>query len=132
MEFGDFIRSGRTALGDGSIYERLRRDPAVVVDPFIFHGGLIYDPRFSPTLAAIHREYIDVSRKAGLPMLALTDTWRASADRVARSAHAARDVNADNARFLKTIAAGYGSDGPPIFVGGLIGPKGDAYKPEEA
>lgn len=132
MDFAELIRSGRTALGDGSVYERIRRDPAVVVDPFIFHGGLIYDPQFAPVLAGIHREYIDVSRRAGLPMLALTDTWRAGADRVARSAHRDRDVNADNARFLKGIAAEYGSDGPPVFVGGLIGPKGDAYKPEEA
>jgi homocysteine S-methyltransferase len=34
--------------------------------------------------------------------------------------------------FINRIRDGYGTKGQPIFIGGQIGPRGDAYAPEEA
>jgi homocysteine S-methyltransferase len=65
-------------------------------------------------------------------MLALTDTWRANQERIARSRFSGRRINHDNARFLIGLRESYGPAASPICIGGLTGPRGDAYKPEEA
>jgi len=134
MRFEEFVAdtsSASIALSEGSIFERLRRDPAVEYDPYIFHASLIYNDNARQVLADIHREYVDVAQKYQLPIFMLTDTWRASAERIKSSNFKGNKVNQDNARFLLDLKAGY-EDSMNIFIGGLIGPHGDAYKPEEA
>jgi homocysteine S-methyltransferase len=132
MDFASFVARRELALSEGSVYERLRRDPTVTFDPHIYHGGLIYHDRYRAILEGVHRDYIEVGRKADFAMFTLTDTWRTSLDRVALSAFAGHDVNGDNAKFLKAICESYEAGGPPLFVGGQIGPKNDAYTPAEA
>jgi len=118
-------------LAEGSVYELLRRDPAIEFDPEIAHAGLIYDDRFRERLAAVHMGYIAIAREHGLPLVALADTWRASAARIARSAFAGRAVNQDNVRFMRELREQAGN-GAPIVITGLTGPRGDAYRPSEA
>jgi len=125
--FADLITARTPMLTEGSIYERLRRDPQVRFDPQLCHGAMVYDQ--AETLAAAHGVYIDVAKKAGLPILIFTDTWRSTTERVAASAFAGRTVNEDNAAFLKRLA---GESGHRVFVGGLTGCRGDAYRPEQA
>lgn len=119
-------------LTEGSIYERLRRHPAAELDPHLAHAGLIYDPQAAGILAQVHHEYLDVGQRHRLPMIALTDTWRASRERIDRSPFASRAVNQDNARFLCAIRDTYGPQAAPMLIGGLMGCRGDAYRPEEA
>jgi homocysteine S-methyltransferase len=132
VRFDEFLATGSFCLSEGSVYERLRRDPSISFDPFIAHGGLIYDPGAAPVLEQVHRDYLDVAQRYGLPIFILTDTWRASRERIANSGFSDRNVNLDNAVFLSRIRLSYGSTISPIFIGGLTGPKGDAYLPEEA
>lgn len=132
MRFDQFVRTASFALSEGSIYERLRRDPAVRFDPELFHATLIYEPAHAAVLERVHREYLDVGQRHGLPMFALTDTWRASRERIDRSAFRGRPVNEDNARFLAGLRQSYGPDAARIYLGGQIGPRGDAYAPREA
>ncbi len=124
----DVIASRTPVLTEGSVYEVLRRDPRVQFDPHIAHAGLIYDDHAREVLAGIHRRYLDIARRLGLPFLAFTDTWRASGERVAKSRFHDRDVNRDNAAFLRDILG----DAPETFLGALTGPRGDAYRPDEA
>jgi homocysteine S-methyltransferase len=145
----DFVTTLKTApliLTDGSVYERLRRDPSVQFDPYIAQAACVYDPPGVETrhgaslppyggaflLAGIHREYLDVAQRHGLPMLALADTWRASFERIDRSTCRGRRVNQDNVAFLRDVCAPYVAAGMTVFVGGQVGPRGDAYKPEDA
>jgi homocysteine S-methyltransferase len=132
MRFLECLAGGAFALSEGSIYERLRRNATVRFDPFLSHAALIYDAQFRSVLERVHREYLDVGQRYRLPMLALTDTWRASRERVRQSAFRDRDVNLDNVRFLAGIRRDYGATAAPIFIGGQIGPRGDAYTPEDA
>lgn len=126
IDFSTLIARRLPALTEGSIYERLRRDPEIALDAEIRHGGLVY---LAPEkLAALHRGYFDVARAAHLPMLALTDTWRTSAERIAASAFAGRPVNRDSVVFLRRLCADYNG----LYVGGLMGCRGDAYRPGEA
>ena len=132
MRITTFLETASFGLSEGSIYERLRRHPAVPFDPHVAHAGLIYDPEAALLLERVHREYLDIGQSYGFAMFALTDTWRASQERIDRSRFAGAPVNQDNARFIARLRDSYGPQAPPIFVGGNIGPRGDAYRPAEA
>ncbi len=72
-------------LGEGSLYERLRREPAVRFDDEIAHATLVYDDAARAVLERTHREYLDIGQALGVPMLTATDTWRANRERQDRS-----------------------------------------------
>lgn len=130
MNVEQFLASGATAMTEGAVVERLARDPSIYIDPQILNGALIYDASAREKLASIHSEYIAAARAENMPILVFTDTWRCSRARLQLSAYRDRPVNEDNARFLLDLRASFG-DGSPIFIGGQIGPSGDAYKPAE-
>jgi homocysteine S-methyltransferase len=132
MRFDEFVKNASFALSEGSVYERLRRHPSIEFDPYIFHASLIYDDKSVRILEGVHREYIDVAQKHRLPILILTDTWRANQERINSSKFKSYHVNQDNAKFMIGLRESYGSFAESIFIGGQIGPRGDAYKPEEA
>ena len=132
MQFETFFKHADFILTEGSIYERLRRDPRFEFDPYLAHAGFIYDPDQASALAQACREYIDIGQQVGLPMMVVTATWRASQERIDRSRFKTDAVNQDNVQFMLNLRAEYEAAGPPIFVGGIIGPKGDAYRPQES
>jgi len=129
MNLREAIGRDETILAEGSVFELLRRDPRVAFDPDIAHAGLVYDDASRDLLAAVHRDYAAIAREAGLRPLIFADTWRASAERVARSRFRGLDVNGDNARFILGVAA---ASGTKPFVAAYLGPRGDAYRPAEA
>lgn len=129
MILRDALEQGETILAEGSVYELLRRDSRVAFDPEIAHAGLVYDDKARELLAAIHREYAGIADDAGLRPMIFADTWRASAERIERSPYRGLDVNGDNARFIRGLAA---DAGVTPFVAAYTGPQGDAYKPNEA
>ncbi len=113
-------------IGEGSIYEQLRRRPETPFDPLVGTGALVYDEAGGrDALADLHRGYLAVAADAGLPALALTDTWRASARRIAASRWAGEPVNGANVALLRAVIAE--RPGSPVLLGGLLGPDGDAY-----
>lgn len=132
MSFDQVLARTELLLGEGSLYERLRRNPAVVFDPCVAHGALIYDLGARGVLEQVHREYLDIGQRYSIPMVASTATWRANQARVEQAGLGGRNVNRDNARFMRAIRDSYGSDGVPIYIAGQIGPRGDAYRPDEA
>ncbi len=119
-------------LGQGSMYERMRRAAQNLLDPFIFHAALVYSDAGRTVLGDAHREYLDIGQRFGLPMIATTPTWRANTDRVAQSDFADRNVNRDGAQFMLDLRDSYGPDAAPILIGGITGPKGDGYLPQQA
>jgi homocysteine S-methyltransferase len=129
MNLREAFGRGETILAEGSVYELLRRDPRVAFDRDVAHAGLVYEDASRELLAAVHREYAGIARDAGLRPLIFADTWRASAERVARSPFRGLDVNRDNARFILGVAAASESK---AFVAAYVGPRGDAYRPAEA
>jgi homocysteine S-methyltransferase len=68
-----------------------------------------------------------------LGILVCTPTWRANPERLARAKlPSVRQVAADAVALLTEIRSSYGMFGQRIFIGGLMGCKGDAYAPREA
>jgi homocysteine S-methyltransferase len=132
VSFAERLRAADLILGEGSLYERLRREPAVQFDPELAHATLIYDDAARAVLERTHREYLDIGQAHRLPMLSASDTWRANRERQDRSRFREHPVNEDNVRFLQALRASYGPDAAPILIGGSFGPRGDAYRPGEA
>ncbi len=130
--FEALLASGGPILAEGSVYELLRRDESIEFDPDIAHAGLVYDERFRSRLADVHLGYFEIAARVGMPLVALADTWRASAERVARSRFAGRPVNEENVHFMRELCDARAPGSPPIVIAGLSGPRGDAYKPAEA
>jgi len=64
-------------------------------------------------------------------MIVCTPTWRANPVRLQRAGLADKDVNGDGARFLTAMRGEYGKYAGRVFIGGLVGCAGDAYKREE-
>lgn len=130
MNFSQFVAGGSRAITEGAVLERVRRDPDLALDSHILNGGFVYDAKARGRLAEIHTNYLSLAREVRLPILAFTDTWRCSQRAIDASRFKGRAVNQDNARFLNELRASLG-EGSPIFIGGLVGPSGDAYKPED-
>jgi len=132
MSLQSWIERRGFVMGEGSLYERLRRDPAVRFDEHIAHAGLIYDDASRDVLTGVHRQYLDIGREHAIAMLSGSPTWRANKERVARSAFAGERVNRDAVRFMLELRRQHYGDDAPIRIAGQCGPRADAYRPEEA
>jgi homocysteine S-methyltransferase len=124
--------AGYSALTEGAIVERIRRLDSSLLDPYLAHAPFVYSAAGRSILADLHRQYIEIGRRHDLPILVFTDTWRANYSRLEKAGMAGKDVNGDCVRFLREIIQEYGDYADKVYIGGLIGCKGDAYKPDEA
>ena len=134
---GDFeraVREGALMLTDGGIETRVMFETDVSLPPHVQAAALVDDPAGGPVLREIYGSYIDAARSYGLPLVIGTPTFRASLNfvRVAGlgGEESVRRLNRDAAMMLREIRAG--SNHLPVHIAGVIGPSGDAYRPEEA
>lgn len=119
-------------LSECAVAERLRRLPGVELHPTFFNTPLIYGPESSrEAMASIYREYLAVARRAGLPILLCSPTWRLDVARVS-AAGAQASIVADAVRFVMELRDEAPADQGPVTVGGLVGPRSDCYRPELA
>jgi len=133
MKFEEVVQTSSFVLMEGSLLERLCRYPGDLLDPFIANTRLIYSATGRDALQSIYRHYLYIGRDHDLPMIMLSPTWRANPVRLrAAGFNDQDDVNGDAVRFASNIREEYGSYARKIFLGGLMGCHGDAYRPEEA
>lgn len=130
--FQKLLAASPVILGEGAVIERLRRMPDIRLDDQVVNSALIYDDRGRSALGRICRQYLEIGRNYGLPLLLSTPTWRAGRERIAAAGLAGRDLNGDNFRFLDSLRREQGDYGKNVVIGGLLSCKGDAYKPQEA
>lgn len=126
------LRDAPVVLTEGSQIERLRRDPTVQLDPHVLNAALLYGDRGPQCVARLYRQYLDIGRTHDLPMLLGTPTWRANPERLRLARLAERDVNGDAVRFVSGVRTTYGAYAGRVYIGGLLGCRGDAYRPAEA
>jgi homocysteine S-methyltransferase len=129
--FLDAVQTAPLILTEGAVIERLRRDSTLTIDPHVLHAGFIYEERGREALRRLYRQYLDIGAAFDLPMMVCTPTWRANPDRLRQAGLAPRDVNGDAVRFVASIRDEYGAYATRVFVGGLLGCAGDAYRPAE-
>lgn len=130
MNIPEFVKEAPVVLTEGAILERLQHEFSLTLDPHIANASLLYDKSTRKILENIYLEYIAIGEKYNLPIILTTPTWKASATRIEESLYKSKDVNTDAVNFLKDIRATCGEYGKTILIAGLIGPIGDAYKPE--
>ena len=117
-------------LTEAAVIEPLRRSKAVDLHPYLENSLLIYDEAGKKALTVLYHTFIDVARKAGVPIIICTPTWRANQERLS-AANITKRVNEDAVAFLKQVRNGCGAWVENVIIGGLIGCKNDCYKPDE-
>jgi S-methylmethionine-dependent homocysteine/selenocysteine methylase len=119
-------------LTEGAIVERLKQEFNIKMDDDIVHAGLIYNEKQADILRGMYKQYIDIAVKYDLPIMIMTPTRRANKERINRSLYCDKNVICDCVEFLSDIRNSYQLYKNKIFIGGLMGCKGDAYKSEDA
>ncbi len=131
MDISTAVGSAPWILLEGAVVERLRRDPAIPLDPHVVHAGLVLSDAGRLALGRIYKEYLDIGQEAGVPLILLTPTWRASVERIRAAGLEGSDVNGEGVRFLQVLRTECGPYGDRVLILGLMGSRGDAYRPEE-
>lgn len=90
-------------------------------------AGLVYDRGLSQIMLDIFGEYAAIAEKYQLPFMMTTPTRRANRERVAQSNFDERIIK-DNVEFFSQLKSTARIN---MFIGGLMGCKGDAYKATE-
>jgi homocysteine S-methyltransferase len=132
MDIKRIIDESSIIMTEGAVVERLRREFSVELNPHIVHSALIYDAVGKSTLKRIYNQYIKTVQEFNLPILIFTPTRRANPERLSIAGYDGKNVNGDCFQLLSEIRDDYGEYAKKIFIGGLIGCKGDAYKANEA
>jgi S-methylmethionine-dependent homocysteine/selenocysteine methylase/GNAT superfamily N-acetyltransferase len=123
------LARGDCFLTEAAIVERLRREFRIPADEHLVFGGAIYDAHARDVLRGIYRGYVEIAQRFALPILLTSSTRRCNPERIAASRRAGQGVNQDWMTFLREVR---GSSADPVFLGGLLGARGDAYRPQEA
>lgn len=119
-------------ITEGSVIERLKREYKYPLDDVLSNTIMIYEKDGKSLLEKIYREYLDIAKSSDLPIMLLTPTWRANKERTSKANVDMKLINTDAFAFVDNIRKSYGSFSEKIYIGGLTGCKGDAYRPEEA
>ena len=131
--FRDAVGAGSGMLTDGGIETRIMFETDVPLPEHVQVAALVTDPAGGPVLRGIYESYVAAASPFGLPVIIGTPTFRASPNYVSRAGlggdEAVRSLNTDAAKMHQEIQA---HSEHPVFVAGVIGPSGDAYKPEES
>lgn len=127
MDFETCFNEFTAILMEGALGERLKREYNIIFDDKVAMAGLIYNANSRQAMLSIFGEYVSIAEKYHLPFIATTPTRRANRERVMQSNFTEKIIE-DNVHFLQQIKNNTGIN---MFVGGLMGCKGDAYKATE-
>lgn len=132
MTFKEAVSFYPHIITEGSVIERLKREFNYPLDDALSNALMIYDEAGKSLLEKIYREYLDIAESSDFPIMLLTPTWRTNKERTKNSNVDMKTINSNAFLFVDIVRKSYGDFSEKIFIGGLTGCKGDAYKPEEA
>ncbi|BCZ47729.1 homocysteine S-methyltransferase [Clostridium gelidum] len=128
MNFEDIFNKDELILMEGGLGERLKREYNIQKDNNISLAGHIYDENKRQALTELFKQYFTVAKKYDMPIMVTTPTRRANKERIYCSIFKESNVIEDNVRFLKQLKE---ETTAKVYVGGLMGCKGDAYSKDE-
>lgn len=131
MNLQSTLTSCNLMLTECAIAERLRRAAEVELHPTLFNTPLIYHTKGREKLTAIYRQYREIAAQAALPILLCAPTWRVDQLRLAEAGYD-KSLLFDAVSFMRYLQQQWQTADSGIFIGGLIGPKNDCYKSEQA
>lgn len=120
-------------ITEGSIVEKLAYEGWTQVRGAAANAALLFDEAGRAALKHAYLEYLEVGQKASLPLILFTPTWRATSPRLAKAGlPGVEETNREAVQLLRELIDESGEYANRVYVGGLMGCHGDAYKPEEA
>jgi homocysteine S-methyltransferase len=84
-------------------------------------------------LQGYYDDYARIARGAGAGLMLESPTWRANpdwGDRLGYSARSLSDINRAAIEMLAQLQEGYASTIAEVIVSGMVGPRGDGYRPD--
>lgn len=126
MQFEECFNTSNFMLTEGAIVERLKKEYGAGLDTYVNHAGLIYD---SPEiLSMLYRQYIEIAQKSDIPIMLMTPTRRVNFETISHSKYAGKKMISDACNYLTGLSSEYPAFSNKIFIGGLLGCRGDAYQ----
>ena len=125
--------SGGLFLADAGIETDLIFNRGIEIREFAAHT-LLPDPGGRQALADYFKEFLALARRHDAGFILDSQTWKAhlhwSGD-LAQTEEELREANRESIRFIAGLRNEFEGD-QPIVLCGIIGPRGDAYAPEQA
>jgi S-methylmethionine-dependent homocysteine/selenocysteine methylase len=117
-------------LTDGAIETVLIFEMGLSLDPHLEASVLVESEAGRQALRALYQPYLDSARESGLRIQVGTPTFRCSPERIraaGRPPEELKRLNELNVQFHKHLRGDQDA-----LIAGVIGPRGDAYLPEQA
>lgn len=121
-------------LTDAGIETDLIFNKGIEIREFAAHT-LLADLEGREALANYFRGFLTLARDVGAGFVLDSQTWKAHlhwAEDLQASETELANANRDSIGFIAGIRTEFAESAAPIVLNGLIGPRGDAYAPEEA
>lgn len=128
MKILDCFNTREIIMIEGALGVRLRSEYGLYPDPVVANAAMIYEERAAAAIREIYRQYIDIAERYAYPLMLMTPTRRANRYNVERSNYG-KEIIRDNVNLLKGLREERA--GSEIYVGALMGCKGDAYQATE-
>lgn len=130
MNLKEAVHDHDLLLMEAAVSEIMSQREDVAVHPRLGAAPCIDDPRGREVLRELYRGFISVARRADIPLLVRAPTWRTNQERIAE-AGLDRDINRHALEFMRSIQEEAGPFGAMMSVGGLLGCRNDAYRPDQ-
>lgn len=128
MTLEKYISFKKPVLMEGALGERLKREFNIKIDGKAAMAPLVFSEKGRNALSFLWGEYIATAEKYTLPIMLTTPTRRANKENVFSAGFNESIIKA-NTDFLKEVRKKHKKT-QPVFIGGLMGCKGDAYTGE--
>lgn len=136
MTFLETVRQAAFLVSDGGIETCIAYGTDITLDPAMGAARLVEGGRGRDALEALYEGYLEVGRRHAIPMQVGTPTFRASPRWLRQAGLPSTSdlgrINGASFRLLARLREGLGEYGARVFIAGVVGPAGDAYRPEEA
>jgi homocysteine S-methyltransferase len=126
--------SGDLFLMDAGLETDIIFNHGVDIPEFAAHT-LLPDPKGREILATYLRGFLGLANTTGAGLILDSQTWKAHmhwAKDLGASEEDLRQATHDSVAFISDLRNEFSANEKPILLSGLIGPRGDAYAPEEA
>lgn len=124
MDIQSCLGRAPVILSEAAICERLRRMDGVDLHPTLFNAPLIYETASAELMAGLYREYIEIARSMGVPVLIAAPTWRLDREKVSE-AGVPLDINAEAVAYIQKVRRESGYE--DVIIAGLMAAKNDSY-----
>lgn len=125
--------SGSLFLGDAGVETDLIFNHGIEIREFAAHT-LLPDPKGRAALTRYFEGFLELAKEQNAGFVLDTVTWKAHRHWAEKLGATEPDLKAANeacVRLIEDLRARFADNARPIVLNGVIGPRGDAYRPEQ-